>query len=259
MKPFVLKKHQALVWSLAFSPDGNTMASGSADNNVVIWDVPTGEDLMTLKHNGTIEALKFSPDGRLLASASHEPSRGSVCLWRAPADEEAPQNTLRSTRPAVFDRPANLDSATAMRPAYSDPLRRCRLGGDPPAAINPRSPADPVVPMPASYSRSDEDRYSRPPLRQPGPAGPPQPASTDPSVPLQTGGSQSLGNGSPAADGLTPPGGFSQPAEFPGRSQRRPAEEWPARSPGVLNRLSRSDAMMVAVGFNPQYYPHFFL
>ena len=84
MKPFALKKHQALVWTLAFSPDGKTLASGSADNNVVIWDVPTGEDLMTLKHNGTVEALRFSPDGRLLASASHEPSRGSVCLWRRP-------------------------------------------------------------------------------------------------------------------------------------------------------------------------------
>ena len=65
MKPFVVKKHQALVWSLAFSPDGKTLASGSADNNVVIWDVPTGEDLMTLKHNGTVEALQFSPDGRI--------------------------------------------------------------------------------------------------------------------------------------------------------------------------------------------------
>ena len=122
MKPFVLKKHQALVWSLAFSPDGKTLASGGADNNVVIWDVPTGEDLMTLKHNGTVEALRFSPDGRLLASASHEPSRGSVCLWRAPADEDAPENTLRASGgPTVSDRPAGFDSATAMRPTYPDP------------------------------------------------------------------------------------------------------------------------------------------
>ena len=121
MKPFALKKHQALVWTLAFSPDGKTLASGSADNNVVIWDVPTGEDLMTLKHNGTVEALRFSPDGRLLASASHEPSRGSVCLWRAPADDDAPGNTLRASGPAFSDRPASLDAATAMRPAYPDP------------------------------------------------------------------------------------------------------------------------------------------
>ena len=92
----MVKKHTALVWSLAFSPDGKTMASGGADNNVVIWDVPTGEDLMTLKHNGAIEALRFSPDGRLLATAAHEPSRGSVWLWHAPPDEDAPANTLRA-------------------------------------------------------------------------------------------------------------------------------------------------------------------
>jgi len=145
MKPTVLKKHQALVWTLAFSPDGKTLASGSADNNVLIWDVPTGEDLMTFKHNGIVEALQFSPDGRVLASASHEPSRGSVCLWRAPADEDAPGNTLRASGgPTVFDRPAGLDSATAMRPAYPEPSAQPARGG--------RRPVDPAAPLPPGYS-----------------------------------------------------------------------------------------------------------
>ncbi len=144
MKPFALKKHQALVWTLAFSPDGKTLASGSADNNVVIWDVPTGEDLMTLKHNGTVEALRFSPDGRILASAAHEPSRGSVCLWRAPADEEAPANTLRANDgPTVFDRPAESrfghgDAAGVSRSGFG-PHRAAR--GDRPSGTRSGSAA----------------------------------------------------------------------------------------------------------------------
>ena len=197
---------------MAFSPDGKTLASGSADNNVVIWDVPTGEDLMTLKHNGTVEALRFSPDGRLLASASHEPSRGSVCLWRAPADDETPENTLRSVDgPAVSDRPARFDSATAMRPTYPEPATTPSaqpVQGD-------RRMVNPAAPMPSNYAQPDDDRYSPAPSAA-GQSTASQPtygrASTDPSVLLQTGGSQSLGGGSPSADGLTPPGGFSQPA-----------------------------------------------
>ncbi len=203
MKAFVLKKHQGLVWTLAFSPDGKTLASGSADNNVVIWDVPTGEDLMTLKHNGTVEALRFSPDGRLLATAAHEPSRGSVCLWRAPADEDAPGNTLRGAPgtpgcggPTVFDRPASPDSATAMRPTYADPTAASSN-----RAIAPSSA--PIAPMSSVYSRTDDDRYNA----APSSAARSATFSTEPSVPLQTGGPQLFDSGSPSANGLTPSGG----------------------------------------------------
>jgi len=212
-KPFVVKKHQALVWSLAFSPDGKTLASGSMDNNVVIWDVPTGEDLMTLKHNGMVEALQFSSDGRILASASHEPSRGSVCLWRAPADEEAPQNTLRSPDgPSVSNRAAGLDSTTAMRSTYSTPSAA-------PASQpmqSDRRMVNPAAPISSTYSQSDGDRYNTAPSAGLQPA--PGPAGIDPAVPLQTGGSQSLGSGPQPAEGFTPPGGFSQPSDAQGGS-----------------------------------------
>ena len=240
MKPFVVKKHTGLVWSLAFSPDGKTLASGGADNNVVLWDVPTGEDLMTLKHNGGIEALRFSPDGRLLASASHEPTRGSVCLWHAPADDEAPANTLRATGgPTVYDRPASLDSATAQRPTYVDPglaplapqqASRGRgsagtanstsgLAPLAPPALGDRRAANPAVTMPSTYARPSDDRYSTSPSSAAWPSAS-QPldnrGSTDPSVPLQTGGSQLSISGSSSADSLIPPGGFSQPSATQG-------------------------------------------
>ena len=205
IKPVVLKKHQDLVWSLAFSPDGKTLASGSADNNVVIWDVPTGEDLMTLKHNGMVEALRFSADGRLLASASHEPSRGSVCLWRAPADEEAPENTLRASGgPTVSDQPAGFDSATARRPTYPEPAATPIAT---PRQLD-RRPAGQAAPMASGYGQPDDDRYGT----ASSPAMRPLVSSTDPSVPLPTGGPQTFQGGSPSGDGLTPPGGFSVPS-----------------------------------------------
>jgi len=229
MKPLVLKKHQSLVWTLAFSPDGKTLASGSADNNVLIWDVPTGEDLMTLKHNGIVEALRFSPDGRLLASASHEPSRGGVCLWRAPADEDAPRNTLRSTAgPTFSDRPASLDSATAMRPSYPESAAAPFAVAVGPSftAVAPiaqpvgsdRRAIDQAAPIPSGYSRPEDDRYNTGPALSSRPVAV-RPldgrAATDPSVPLQTGGVQTSNGRSPSADGLTPPGGVARPANSP--------------------------------------------
>ncbi len=44
-----LDGHKMAVWSVAFSPDGKTLASGGADQTVRIWDVKTGELIKTLK------------------------------------------------------------------------------------------------------------------------------------------------------------------------------------------------------------------
>ncbi|WP_437760194.1 pentapeptide repeat-containing protein [Sorangium sp. So ce1389] len=76
----VLHGHSDWVTSIAFSPDGYTLASGADDCTVRLWDVSTGNVLCVLKgHSRYVTAVTFSPDGEMLASGS---SDATIRLWQ---------------------------------------------------------------------------------------------------------------------------------------------------------------------------------
>jgi len=73
--------HEGAVTTLAFSPDGSRLGSGSADGTIRIWEASSAEELVKLLgHTGEIASIDFSSDGTRLVSMSVS---GSVRLWDA--------------------------------------------------------------------------------------------------------------------------------------------------------------------------------
>jgi WD40 repeat protein len=97
-----LPGHAGPVLSVAFSPDGKTLASGGSDGKIKLWDPVTGQERATLEGDtDAVFSLAFRPDGRMLASGSV----GVVMLWaEAELWEEAEVGEQRRV-PAA---PANL-------------------------------------------------------------------------------------------------------------------------------------------------------
>jgi WD40 repeat protein/serine/threonine protein kinase len=76
-----LRGHIDAVSSVAFSPDGQWIVTGSYDHTAKIWEAATGKELHTLKgQKAQVNSAAFSPDGRWIVSGGHD---GTAKVWDA--------------------------------------------------------------------------------------------------------------------------------------------------------------------------------
>jgi WD40 repeat protein len=74
-----LERHEQGVFAVAFSPNGQTLASSAIDHTLHLWDAQTGQVIAAWNgHNAVVWTLAFSPDGQTLASGGEDQI---VKLW----------------------------------------------------------------------------------------------------------------------------------------------------------------------------------
>ena len=120
-----LEKHSLGVSSVAFSPKGSYLASGSDDKTVKIWNTETWEEIRTLEgHTAGVYCVAFSPDGRFVVSGGGSPLKSAkqedfaIRIWETETGNEV--RTLTGHKgivSCVAFSPFGGISATARRPA----------------------------------------------------------------------------------------------------------------------------------------------
>jgi WD40 repeat protein len=103
-----LENHADSVLGVAFSPDGQTLASGSDDDTIILWNLSTRQPIATLQgHTDDVNTVAFSPDGQTLASggcAQYDEDLfcnvGAIILWDVGTGQ--PITTLKGISSAIL-------------------------------------------------------------------------------------------------------------------------------------------------------------
>jgi WD40 repeat protein len=70
--------HQSFISSVAFSRDGQLVASASVDRTAKLWDPTSGRCLHTFSHSDRVICVVFSPDSTLLGSITND---RTISIW----------------------------------------------------------------------------------------------------------------------------------------------------------------------------------
>ncbi len=126
-----LRGHFAWVRSVAFSPDGQTLASGSWDGTIIRWDLATGQPHTTLKgHRDRVSSVAFSPDGQTLASGSTDTT---IIRWDLATGQ--PHTTLKGHRDRVSSVMFSPEGQTLASGSFGTIIRWDRATGQPHATL----------------------------------------------------------------------------------------------------------------------------
>jgi WD40 repeat protein/DNA-binding SARP family transcriptional activator len=114
--PLILRQHTSWIYSVAFSPDGTTLASSSADCTICLWDVASGALRSILRgHTETVYKVVFTPDGSAVVSSSFD---GTIKFWDGQTGEWF--NTVRVEGPYAG---MNISGVTGITEAQREALK----------------------------------------------------------------------------------------------------------------------------------------
>jgi WD40 repeat protein len=83
---WTVRGHTGAILSMAYSPDGTRIVTGSMDKTVKVWDATTGQETFTLTgHTGQVSNVAVMPDGKRIVSGSWD---GTVKVWDAASGYE---------------------------------------------------------------------------------------------------------------------------------------------------------------------------
>ncbi len=117
--------HSSFVSSVAFSPDGKTIATGSLDKTVKLWNLE-GKELQTFKgHSAEVSSVAFSPDGKIIVTGSGDKT---VKLWNLEGKE---LQTFKGHSSGVLSIAFSPDGKTISSGSYDNTVKLWNLDLDP--------------------------------------------------------------------------------------------------------------------------------
>ena len=97
----VQRGHRGAVKTVAFTPDGRHLATGSRDNSIKLWELSSGREIRTfLGHLSTVNTVVFDQSGTKMASGA---SDNQIIVWEVATGKEITRLTGHKDRVTSFD------------------------------------------------------------------------------------------------------------------------------------------------------------
>lgn len=111
VRKYSTSNHPGHIPSIAFSPDARYFLTGAGDHSVMLWDVPSGQNIKSFSgHSGSVNSVAFTKDGNHIASGSED---GTVRLWNVSSGKEIAQMIMFKDKEWIFITPEGYYNSSA--------------------------------------------------------------------------------------------------------------------------------------------------